>query len=131
MTNYPEQQLLNGREKNQRTGSAYKKTVRILKRIENAMVEAGDGGALASYFLECLAYNCPDSVFSAPTWTETTRATLVHIWNALQTDEEPSDSSKRWLESNECFYLFHSGQKWTRADGRSFAQAAWNYLGLS
>jgi hypothetical protein len=53
------------------------------------------------------------------------------VWNALQSDEEPSDSSKRWRESNECFYLFHPAQKWSRSDGRSFAQAAWNYLGLS
>lgn len=131
MINYPEQQLLKGREKSQRTGNAYKKTVRILKRVENAMVQTGGGAALASYFVECLAYNCPDTVFSAPTWTETTRAALVHIWSALQHDKEPSDSSKRWLESNECFYLFHPGQKWTRSDGRSFAKAAWNYLGFS
>ena len=39
--NYPQQQLENGRAKNNRTGYAYKKGVRILKRLENEMVEAG------------------------------------------------------------------------------------------
>ena len=131
MVNYPEQQLVKGREKNQRTGNVYKKTVRILKRAENVMVQAGIGAALASYFIECLTYNCPDAIFSRSTWTEITQAALIHIWNSLQCDEEPSESSVRWRESNECFNLFDPGQKWTRSDGRSFAQAAWNYLNFS
>ena len=49
---------------------AYKKTVRILKRVENSMVEDGVSAAIPSYFIECLAYNCPDSIFSVPRWTD-------------------------------------------------------------
>lgn len=127
IVNYPVQQLENGIAKNKRTGYAYKKGVRMLKRIENTMAEDGTFRELPSFFMECLAYNCPDNVFARPTWTECLRAMLLHIWNNLQGDEPTTD---RWLEVNECFFLFHSNQKWTREDGREFAKAAWNYCGF-
>lgn len=129
MENYPAQQLENGRSKNLRTGFAYKKAVRILKRIENAMADQGQHRELPSYFIECLAYNCPDGVFGRSTWTEVVKECLGHIWEDLQ-GSEPSDAEQRCLEVNECFYLFHAGQKWNRAWGREFSHAAWNYLGF-
>ena len=125
--NYPVQQLENGIAKNKRTGYTYKKGARLLKRIENAMVEDGTFRELPSFFMECLAYNCPDSAFAHPTWTECLRAMLFYIRDNLQGDEP---TSGRWLEVNECFFLFHSGQKWTRDDGREFAKTAWNYFGF-
>ncbi|EAQ5910747.1 nucleotidyltransferase [Salmonella enterica] len=127
IVNYPAQQLEKGKAKNNRTGYAYKKGARLLKRIENAMAEDGTFRELPSFFMECLAYNCPDTMYSHSTWTECLKAMLVHIWNSLQGDEPDSG---RWLEVNECFFLFHSNQKWTRKDGREFAKAAWNYLGF-
>jgi hypothetical protein len=127
IVNYPVQQMENGIAKNKRTGYAYKKGVRLLKRIENAMAEDGTFRELPSFFMECLAYNCPDNVFAHPTWTECLRAMLLHIWNNLQGDEPTTGG---WLEVNECFFLFHSNQKWTREDGREFAKAAWNYFGF-
>jgi predicted nucleotidyltransferase len=130
VVNYPAQQLENGRVKNQRTDHAYKRTVRILKRIENAMVQSGASKPLASYFIECLAYNCPDSVFQGATWVGIVRSALVYIWNGLEGDE-PADAALRWKEANDCFYLFHGNQPWTRASGIEFAQSAWNYLGLT
>jgi hypothetical protein len=128
IVNYPNQQLENGRAKNQRTGYAFKKTVRILKRVENAMVAAGTHRDVQSYFIECLVYNCPDPRFASDSWTAIVRGVLIHIWNGLQGDE-PVDEEDRWKEVNECFFLFHPGQKSTRSDGREFARAAWNYLG--
>lgn len=128
IVNYPNQQKENGTAKNNRTGYAYKKGARLLKRIENAMAQDGTFRELPSFFMECLAYNCPDNVFSHLTWTERLRAMLVHIWNSLQGDEEPT--SGRWKEVNEYFFLFHINQKWTRKDGRDFAKAAWNYFGF-
>lgn len=129
IVNYPAQQLEYGKAKNVRTNYAYKKAVRLLKRVENAMVEARAFRELPSYFVECLAYNCPDATFAHSTWTDTLRAMLVHIWTGLQ-GEEPSEAAQRWVEANECFYLFHSSQKWSRADGREFAHAAWNHFGF-
>lgn len=130
ITNYPDQQLANGRSKNNRTGARYKKAVRIMKRVENAMVNAGVHREVPSFFVECLVYNVPDSVLTRPTWTDLIRGVVVHIYNELE-GAEPSDEGDRWLESNECKYLFHSAQKWTRKDGRDFAQAAWTYLGYT
>lgn len=128
--NFPDQQLNNGRAKNNRTNGRYKKVVRVAKRIENAMVDAGYHREVPSYLVECLVYNCPDSVLAGYTWTDRIKSCLVHIWDDLQGDSEPSDERQRWLEVNEIKFLFHPSQKWTRADGRDFAYAAWNYLGL-
>lgn len=127
--NYPAQQLANGRNKNLDTSHRFKKSVRILKRLENAMVEDGVHVELPSYFLECLVYNCPNLVLSRSTWRATVAGVLGHIWNSLE-GPEPDDSSKRWMEVNDVKWLFHSSQKWSRNDGRHFAKAAWNYLGL-
>jgi hypothetical protein len=125
--NYPQQQLANGRSKNGRTNDSYKRIVRIMKRVENAMVEGNVHEALPSYFIECLVYNCADTAFQRSTWAETTRSILFAIWDGLQ-GEEPAEGGNRWREVNECFYLFHIGRPWSRQNGRDFARAAWNYL---
>lgn len=127
IVNYPLEQIRNGKDKNNRTNYNYKKCVRILKRIENAMAKEGKCKELPSYFIECLAYNCPDYIFTRATWSQMLREIIIHIYHALK-GEEPT--SERWVEVNECFYLFHSQQKWTREDGRAFAHAAWNYCGF-
>lgn len=125
--NYPNQQHSNGKAKNVRTGNRYKRIVRIFKRIENAMVAEGLHREVPSFFVECLVYNCPDEVLAGGTWTESVKKALVHLWTLLE-GEETADSSSRMLEVNECKYLFHSAQGWTRQDGRDFIQAAWNYV---
>ena len=101
-----------------------------MKRTENAMAEKGVFRELPSFFMECLAYNCPDRVFTTSTWEECLKEMLIYIYSNLQGDE-PESETERWVEVNECFYLFHSEQKWTREDGREFAKAAWNYFGFS
>jgi hypothetical protein len=128
--NYPVQQLEKGRAKNKWTNTYFKQAVRVLKRVENAMLEKGAHREVESFFIECLTYNCPDDIFLRSTWTDTIRGLLVHIWDDLQGDDEPADNDARWLEVSECKYLFYAKQPWARADGRDFAHAAWNYLGF-
>jgi len=128
--NYPDQQLANGRAKNHRTNARYKKAVRVMKRVENAMVDTGVHREVPSFFVECLVYNVPDSYLLRTTWTEVARGILCHVYNELE-GPEPDGENSRWLEANGIKYLFHSKQKWTRGDGRDFAKAAWNYLGYS
>jgi len=94
------------------------------------MAEKGVHSRVASFFIECLVYNCPDDVFRRYSWTETIKGILVHIWEGLQ-GPEPDEEPHRWLEVNECKFLFYAFQDWDRADGRSLAHAAWNYLGLA
>lgn len=128
ITNYPEQHLDMGRTKNTRTSLRFKKAVRVMKRVENVMVEDSAIDQLPSYFIECLVYNVPDHILTRPRWAEVVRGTLVHIYEGLA-GTEPEAEDQRWREVNECKYLFHSLQKWTRKEGRDFAEAAWGYLG--
>jgi hypothetical protein len=127
LQNYPAQHLANGRAKQTATGDAFKSVVRILKRAENAMVTDDYHREVQSFFIESLVYNCPSSLFSG-TWTEMVRRVVAHIWDQLQGDTDPD--ADRWVEVNDVKYLFHSSQPWTREDGREFAYAVWNYLGL-
>lgn len=129
IVNYPAQQYEKGVAKNNNTNYAYKKCARLLKRLENDMASNGVYKELPSFLMECLAYNCPDHVFKHPTWTKCLKEILIHIWTELE-GSEPTEESKRWLEVNECKYLFHPSQKWTREDARGFASAAWTHLGL-
>lgn len=130
LENYPEQQLSNGIAKNQRTGTRYKKAVRVMKRVENAMVDASEHREVPSFFVECLVYNVPDSILNRSTWTDIIRGVIVHVYERLE-GPQSTDEHARWLEVNECKYLFHSAQKWSWRDGRDFAQAAWNFLGYT
>jgi hypothetical protein len=130
LENYPDQQLANGRAKNNRTKRYYKQAVRIMKRVENAMVLEGRHREVPSFFVECLVYNCPDNILLESTWTKTVRGIITHVWTELD-GAEPTEDSKRWREVNECKYLFHGAQAWNRRDGRDFVKAAWNYLGYA
>ena len=130
LKNYPDQQYKNGVAKNDRTGKSYKRAVRIMKRVENAMVDAGTHREVPSYFVECLVYNCPDTILNRSTWVETIKGVISHIFHELE-GEEPSIEPGRWLEVNEWKFLFTNSQPWTRRDARDFAKAAWNYLGYA
>lgn len=131
IVNYPDEQYKKGVAKNNRTSRSYKSAVRIMKRVENAMVEAGYHRVVPSYFIECLVYNCPDQVLLRSTWVSTIKGVISHIFHELEGNEPVESGGDRWLEVSEWRYLFHSGQSWTRQDGRDFAKAAWNYLELS
>ncbi|WP_297547239.1 nucleotidyltransferase [Amycolatopsis sp.] len=129
LENYSQQQLDKGNAKDGRTNSDYKKVVRIMKRVENLMVENDVHRAVPSFFMECLVYNCPDEIFRRSTWTDAVKGVISHVWDNLDGDE-PTDNSERWVEANDVKYLFHSAQDWDRKDGRDFAQAAWSHLEL-
>ena len=111
--NYPQQHLELGRSTNLDTSHQFKKAVRILKRVGNAMAADQIHKEVPSFFIECLVYNCPDRLFSLPTWTDRINRMLFRIWDSTQGDIEPEDNA-RWLEVNKCKYLFAPGQAWTR-----------------
>ena len=129
LINYPEQQRINGIAKNKRSNLRYKQAVRIMKRLENAMVDDGAHREVPSYFVECLVYNVPDSVLTRSTWTDTVKGIISHVFHELD-GPEPDQESARWLEVNQCKFLFAPGQKWSREDARAFVKAGWNYLGF-
>ena len=127
--NYPQNHLENGRTKNSNTNHYYKKIVRILKRTANEMEAEQYHRSVPSYLVESLVYNCPNRLFLPPTWVETVRGIIVHIWNNTKSDVEPS--SERWKEADNFKFLFHHEQGWNRKDASDFAKAAWNYLELA
>ena len=122
--NYPRQHYSRGVAKNEDTSRRFKRAVRVLKNLENLMVKDGASPEVASYLIECLVYNCPDSCFLPSTWGERMRSVVSHIWH----DTEDLECEKRWYEVNDVKFLFHARQKWTRDQARSFAHAAWQYV---
>jgi hypothetical protein len=129
IVNYPEQQYENGVAKNNRTGRRYKYIVRIMKRVENDLVAAGKISEMASYFVECLGYVVPDTEYGhggATPLTDDLKAALYFIWD----NTGDGESGARWNEPNGIKPLFGPGQKWSMADARNFARAAWNLLDL-
>jgi hypothetical protein len=125
VVNYPQQHYGNGVTKNKATSKRFKSVVRILKNLENRMVDEGTSPVVASYLIESLVWNVPDHLLLTPrTWGGRVREVLAHVWGDTQSPE----SEKRWVEVNDIKYLFHLSQRWTREEARNFVLAAWPYV---
>jgi hypothetical protein len=136
--NYPErlleswphvnQHYENGVEKNNATSRAFKGVVRILKTLRNEMEEGGIAVAkpVPGFLIECMTWNAPNSCFAHSTWDAVLQAVLVHLWSNTKDDA----TCKDWCEVNDIKYLFHSSQRWTRAQAYAFVDAAWSYVGV-
>ena len=124
VVNYPEQHYKRSVEKNKATSLRFKSVGRILKNLENQMVANRDTPELASYLIECLAFNCPASCFAATSWAERVRKVLAHVWE----DTEIAGWETRWVEVNNIKYLFHETQRWTLEQAREFVYDAWQYV---
>ncbi|WP_328614567.1 hypothetical protein OHS18_42110 [Amycolatopsis sp. NBC_00355] len=129
VVNYPEQQLVNGREKNNKTGGRYKDAVRILKNVENELVAAGKIEALPSYFMECLMYIVPNDYFGdkgvTPLVTDFRNAT-AHIFSKVKAGE----TGAGLFEPNGIKPLFSASQPWTLVDASNLVLQAWSYYKL-
>ncbi|GAB2474020.1 nucleotidyltransferase domain-containing protein [Jatrophihabitans fulvus] len=124
IVNWPDQQLTNGRAKNQRTGSRYKNYVRALKNAENLLAIAGTISAKPSYLMECLVWNVSDWTLKSGTLDNGFRATLVELWQGLKDD----GGWENWTEPNQLKYVLRGGQKWSRADAKEVVLETWRYL---
>lgn len=78
---------------------------------------------ISSFLLECLVWNCPNSIFSNNSWRDMLQGAIYHIWNNTMTHE----LCKEWGEVSELLYLFHSERKWTYADVNECMQQMYNY----
>lgn len=97
VVNWPEQTYENGTAKNNVTGRRYKRIVRILKRLENDMVEKGIIKEVPSFLIECLVYNVSNEGFQHDTYLADVRWVLAHIFNETRDGGESED----WVEVNE------------------------------
>ena len=126
--NWPQQNYDNGVAKHSRTSRAYKRAIRILKHLRNAMQKDGVVVAsdIASFLIECLVWNTPDAEFGRASYSEIVRAVLIHTFNSTQSQDRCND----WGEVNELKYLFRDGiQPWTRQQANQFLAGVWDYVG--
>jgi hypothetical protein len=118
--NYPDQHYDNGVAKNNFTLRRYKRSVRILKNIENKLVSEGLINAIPSFLIECLAYNVPDYIYEkATSWRQLIADICVSIWGYISKELEPPNEN-RWLEVNGHKYLFGNHQRWGKSDAINF-----------
>jgi hypothetical protein len=129
IVNYPKQHLEQGTRKNDQTSRRYKRVVRILKRLENEMVENGRIEAVPSFLIESSIWNVPNPKFDASSWGGRVQNALAHIFNGTLTAE--CVQSDDWLEANALKFLFAGGQNWTADDAHEFAAQAWDYIGFA
>lgn len=127
--NYPDQHKKNGNAKNDVTQRRYKKMVRMLKRLENKMVDEGVIRPVPSFLTECLVYVTPNSAFTRHSWEARLREVLFQVWDQTK-GPEPTSEEDRLLEVNDIKFLFHPAQKWSRNQAANFAHTAWNHLGF-
>jgi hypothetical protein len=125
--NWPRQTYENGVAKNDGTSRRYKATIRILKRVRNAMQEDGiaDARDVGSFLIESLVWNVPDDSFATADYRSMIENVLVHTFSNTSVEELCS----AWREVNELKYLFRPGQPWTRERANRFIGATWEYLG--
>jgi len=126
--NWPDQNYENGVLRNDETGRIYKRVIRILKRLRNAMQEDKIAGAenIASFLIESLVWNAPLEAFKHETYTEDVRYVIANVFNHTRMDNACSE----WGEVNELKYLFRPSQPWTREQANRFLDSAWNYIGF-
>ena len=73
VVSFPEQHHQRGLKKEEATSKRFKRTIRMFKAARNRLVERGSltKDDAPSYFIECLLYNVPDTLFApklAPTY---------------------------------------------------------------
>ena len=120
--NFPKHHLEEGVKKNDATSRRFKRLVRIVKRLENEMVDRGVIAPVPSFLMESMIWNVPDRVFNDhDTWTVRLQEALRHSFHA---------DKAGWLEVNNIKFLFHPSQKWTEAEATAFVKSAWNYMGF-
>lgn len=125
--NWPRQHYENGVDKNNRTGTKYKKVVRILKKLNLSMQEEDIAVSkrIPSFLIECLVWNTPDYLFEKSSYTDTIRDILVFLYNETNNFEKCKD----WGEVSELKYLFRDSQPWKLEDANNFIFEAWRYIG--
>lgn len=130
INNFPEQNLRNGRAKNNRTNRRYKQIVRCLKRLEGELVADGKiPREYPGYVVECLLYNVPEGYFTRePTLLQTLRDCLAYLWGGLREEEKYTE----WEEVNELLYLFRgTGVKRDPQEALRMVDRAWTTIGIT
>jgi hypothetical protein len=121
---FPNQHYTNGTEKTEQTHRLYKRMVRILKTINNRLIENGiiSDKLVSSFFIECLVYNVPNENFISENYTQTLRNVIVKIY-------EDMNNNADYTEVNQLLLLFSNKNPRSRQNAIDFMQNCWKYMG--
>ncbi len=125
--NWPGQNYDNSLEKHDNTSRRYRKMVRILKRMREAMKDASIQSAhkAESFLIESMLWNVPDDHYGYVDYEDD----LTNIFDFLKLQLSTDDRVKEWGEVNELKYLFNPWQKWSRVEAESFISDAHVFYG--
>jgi Ni/Co efflux regulator RcnB len=126
VVNWPEHNYQNVLEKQDSTAKRYRKMVRILKRMREAMKEAGYQTAhdAHSFLLESLLWNVPHGNYGNIMYEDD----MTNILDFLAYNLAVYERVKEWGEVNELKYLFRPQQKWSRQEAEAFIDDARSYM---
>lgn len=125
--NFPEQHHVNGKAKRVSTQHRFKKVVRMLKRLNYELEEAGTITRRApSFLVECLVYVVEDAYFLQ---TEELYDRLVRVCHRIRNLLNNAAWTSTATEVNEIKFLFHPSQAWTLDQAKVFINAALVRLG--
>lgn len=124
---YPQQHYTNGVIKTNTTNRMYKRTVRILKRMRNELIDANliTDKLASSFFIECLVYNVPNSNFISGYYLSTLRNVIIKLYN----DMESVAITNEYKEVSELKWLFRNTDR-SPSDAKLFMQKCWEYAGF-
>lgn len=124
---YPEQHYAKGVSKNNSTNRMYKRTVRILKRIRNELIDSNiiSEDLVSSFFIECLVYNVPNNKFVAGNYRQTLRSVIAKVYNDML---DPTIANE-YEEVSGLKWLFKGGGKLPE-NAKLFMDKCWNYAGF-
>lgn len=125
---YPEQHYNNGVAKNNATGRMYKRTVRILKRIRNQLIDARtiSDKLASSFFIECLVYNVSNDNFIAGNHRQTLRNVIATVFNDMLAEEKYS----QYEEVSGLTWLFRGSHR-SPQDAKLFMDKCWDFAGFN
>jgi hypothetical protein len=122
--NFPEQHHRNGIAKRVRTKYRFKRSVRILKRLRDELVESNqlELKQAPSFLIECLTYAVEDEYFLFESDDRYDRT--LRILNRMKECLDNSTWVTNATEINEIKYLFRTTQPWSINDAKIFVQKA-------
>lgn len=125
---FPKQHYQNGVLKTEATGRMYKRIVRILKVINNRLIDSGQitEELASSFFIECLVYNAPNNQFIVGNYTQTLKNVITKVYNDMG---DPVVANK-YVEVSGYKWLFGTDGKRPPANGREFMLKCWQYAEL-
>jgi len=126
---WPKQHKANGIAKINRTGTRFKKVVRLLRRLNYEMCDdkVKNIDNITGYLIECLCWNLDDGYFNDEPYVQIVVKLLREIYKMTK----DAKLVENWAEISDLKWLFRGQQRYSVGDVNNWTVAAWNYLDLN